>query len=425
MAQNYVSCDTAVVNRGRAAHPLAVFEDQASDISHATIDSFRQSDRSKIAEEGVNTLTSKHEISQQAANQIMDLLSSNSSPIRAPLQQTPALIMTTNTNPPNELLSSLGEVHEVSPGKFRHTGSALVIKATKQPRIALSDQSRLPAKVENSLICPNSTAIDTVLEAVRATYLADLYQIESRMSSTIKELEGKNRQLQETVSQQLDTMTEQRIELSKEKECRARFAETAKSNQKYVAGLQKDHEKLKKSVISYQEQAKQTLQAGLVGLKEEKKSWEGELDGCITAVSKGQKAMRSTMEELNSRCNAAEWREHELQKQLEKQARTYEDEKNRRIRVGEPILPLIRSMQSQLEGSFAILVERFNSLRTDLLESDASKQNDLSTAKDCLLDLRKLQISPPLTSGDVRRAEAMLRLLHKRLLCRAQFSATR
>lgn len=264
-----------------------------------------------------------------------------------------------------------------------------------------------------SLRSPVPTSLDIAMEALRNTYLADRCQIENHMSSIIKDLKEEKRQLQKTVSQQLVTMTEQRVELDNGKERLLRHAETAKSNQKYVTGLQKDHERSRKAVVICQEQAKAVLRAKISELLEDRESLEDALNRLLVSISKSQRGMQSTMEELNVRCEAAEGKERELQKRLETQTSLYEEEKDQRIELEKRILPIVQDLQGQLEESSATLFKTLGSLGTDL-QSRASDPNDLRAMKQCLSILQKMEASPPVTAQDIQKAEGMLRYLHER-----------
>ena len=335
-------------------------------------------------------------------------------------QPTPSAAFAPNIDTSSESHAPEANVHLVLPAESPASGPSRVVKPSKTTRSIHGNHTNVSSTGRAFPSHSRAAAIEMAWNNLRSACLADQYEVEHRMSFVVAELKAEKAelkaekiQLQDTVSQQLTTITEQRCQLDSMKTQYARLSETAKCNQKYVVGLQKDHEKLKKSVISCQERTKQTLQAKIDEFSQEKEALRVQLESTVDILTRRQRSLLDTTKEAVSCFETARLREKELYKQLEELLNVYKEEKDRRIELETQLLPSVQSVQDQLKESTATLKETFASFRTEL--KDREKQDArFCSIEECVTIVRKLEAQPILTPNDVRKVEGMLRFLHER-----------
>ncbi|KAF2995381.1 hypothetical protein E8E13_003993 [Curvularia kusanoi] len=325
-------------------------------------------------------------------------------------QQTPPATDTVDQGATLKSQAREAGMHRTPPRKSHNSDSNRVTKSGKQNQSA----SGGPKILSGHPALPGMADFDTAFSNFRSVCLAEISQIESRHSSEITELKAVNVRLQETISHQSTTISEQRCQIDSEKHQHAKLAETAKSHQKYVSGLQKDHEKLRKLVASTEEQAKEALQAKIDEVVQEKEDLRVEFDSTVDILSKNHKALWDVTKETYTCYLAAQLREGRLQEQLEERALMHEEEKNRRIELENRLLPAVLNMQIQAKEGSTALLEALASLRTDF-QVVSNEDERFRTTKECLSILEKLQGHPVLTHSDVRKVESTLRSLHERI----------
>ncbi|KAF2624602.1 hypothetical protein BU25DRAFT_461123 [Macroventuria anomochaeta] len=328
-------------------------------------------------------------------------------------QQTSSSTLKTNLDPVCGPSPRVGDVQEVLHGASSRSGPIRVTKAPKKVRPMHIAHSRASAAIGNSQALSGMTTLDMALDTLRTACLADQYRIEDQMTSTMNDLKEEKKQLQSTISEQLTTITGLQVKLNMADDRLAQLTENVKSKQKYVAGLQKDHEKLQKSAVASQEHTRKTLQDQIDEVVKEKAILQGELEMMIDSLSKGQKGMLKTMKETHMHYVMALSREKDLKDRLDERARMYEEEKSRRVEFEKQLLPALQGVQRQLSENSTALVDKLSSLQTSLGLRKTEDSNDCSI-KDCLQILQKLESLPLLTANDVRKAEDMLRFLHER-----------
>jgi hypothetical protein len=233
------------------------------------------------------------------------------------------------------------------------------------------------------------------------------------MFSKEQEWKGERSGLQTTITKQLETIGEQRVKLEQAEKRFTHLTDKLKSTQKFVAGLQKDHENLQKSMVAFQEQNKRVLQEEIERLLKEKDELRGAFEALIDSCTKSRKSMQETMTEIQLHYLTALLRQNDLNIRLDERVTMYEEEKHRRIELEQQLLPSVQSMQRHLNEGAATLTEKISSLQASMANRAAEDDCD-STAKKSLLILQKLESLRLLTFNDVRKAEGMLRYLHER-----------
>ncbi|KAH6629157.1 hypothetical protein C7974DRAFT_182211 [Boeremia exigua] len=312
-------------------------------------------------------------------------------------------------NPLSQSVDTQDVLHRVSD----RSGTIRVAKSPKEARKAHDHQPLTLGWAAESSAASRVTALDTSLKTLRNIFLADQHRMEDRMASVTKELKEEKAQLQRTISEQLITNTELHFKLQAAEHRLMRIREKAISDQRYVAGLQKDHERMKKSVVEFQERNAQDLQDKVAGAATEWEVLQSELEKTLALSAQAQKAMRATMQESQLQYCKALLREEQLKTQLDERTSMYNEERARRVELEKQLLPSIQNVQRQLNESSASHLDKLEGLRADL-EGRAAETNTDQCVEECLLILKRLDSLPLLTSNDVRKAEGMLRFLHER-----------
>ncbi|KAF1829285.1 hypothetical protein BDW02DRAFT_561435 [Decorospora gaudefroyi] len=193
-----------------------------------------------------------------------------------------------------------------------------------------------------------------------------------------------------------------------------RVTEKAKTNQRYVTGLQNDYEKLQKSFTSFYDENKKTLQAKIAEIEKEKDYLRREFDATIEKMVKSQRNLKSAVEDLYVRFVLSDSKRKDLAENLCKQEAICQEERQKRNDLEKQLLSGVESMQRQFRDSSTALINKI-----DLLQASANKQaaNDDQDAgiNECLSLLRKLQSTPFLTAKAVQKAEGMLRFINERM----------
>lgn len=329
---------------------------------------------------------------------------------RGPSQQVLPHDETGDRNPSNSASPRPERTQEVLHGVSSRAGHVRVTKAPKQTPV--SHDAR-PAANGLRQMRAGSTALDIALDALRTAYLGDQYRLEDQMVLKEKAWEDERSNLQSTITKQLETIAEQRVKIEQSEKRFEKLTDQLKLNQKYVSGLQRDHEDMKRSVVTFKEENTKALEDQIAQMLKEKEDLQTGLEAMIKSCETAQKSMSGTMTEIQLRYTTALSRENNLKIRLEERVSMHEDEKNRRIELEQQLLPSVQSMQRHLGESSAALVVKVSSLQASLENQTAEKSRD-TTVKECLRILQELQSLPVLTSNDVRKAEGMLRYLYER-----------
>jgi uncharacterized coiled-coil protein SlyX len=258
-----------------------------------------------------------------------------------------------------------------------------------------------------------ASALDAAVDALRTACLSDQHRLEDQIVMKEKAWESERSSFQTTIAEQLETIAEQRVKLGQCEKDLAELLRKLKSSQRYVSGLQRDHEEMKKSVVTFQEQNKKVLQAQIAEVLKEKEDLQAGLETMVDSCKNSQKSMSRTMYEIQLRYVTALSRENGLRVRLGERVAMYEEEKHRRIELEQQLLPSVQTMQRQLDEGSDTLIEKISGLQASMESQTAVNSRD-STAKACLLILQQLQSLPLLTSNDAHKAEAMLRCLYEK-----------
>ena len=104
-----------------------------------------------------------------------------------------------------------------------------------------------------------SLSVDQAMESVRVAMLADKFRAKHESMIVAKQREAEIAGLQGTINDHVQTIAERDASIRSLKEAFSQLTDKAKTNQKFVHGLQQDYEKLQKSAASFQKHSQKTL----------------------------------------------------------------------------------------------------------------------------------------------------------------------
>lgn len=305
--------------------------------------------------------------------------------------------------------------HHLNEGVLRdvseRNGAPRVTK-TKRKR-AICSQALPPSTAARVRGLPALSGFEQSLESVRLAFLAEQYRKSHDHATEVKHLEEVKTLLQDQINLQNVTIMEWKDKHDKLSDNVTMVREKAKTNQKYVAGLQNDYQKLQKSAAIFQDDCKKALQQKVAEVESEKESLWHEFEKTLTALAKGQKNLRETIDDLYVRLVISESKRKDLAENLNKEVAMYEEEKRKRNELEKQLLCSVQRVQRQLGDGSTSVTERLGNLQTSLAHVAAVQEQD-SGVQDCLAALQKLQATPFLTSKDAQKSEGMLRFVHER-----------
>ncbi|KAH6865743.1 hypothetical protein BKA58DRAFT_226544 [Alternaria rosae] len=292
-------------------------------------------------------------------------------------------------------------------------------------RISHQDASHRVAKPRRRLrpsgLLPNSpqaqamsTSVDQAVESLRVAMLADKFRVKHESTTAAKQHEVELARLQGTINNQTQTIAERDESHRKLKEAFAQLTDKAKTNQKFVSGLQQDYEKLQKSATSFQKQSKRTLTDKITELEDEKKTLYREFETAIDRLTLTQRKMKSTLDVVYVQFIISESKRRDLLENLGKRDAELGEERRKREDMEKQLLSGVQSIPGKIVDASDNLAKKLESLQTSFEQASANDDRD-AQIKECLDALRTLQMSPALTIKEIEKVESTLRLVHERL----------
>ncbi|KAF1912110.1 hypothetical protein BDU57DRAFT_79114 [Ampelomyces quisqualis] len=258
----------------------------------------------------------------------------------------------------------------------------------------------------------NPIDFDQALQTLRAAHFAEQHRKEQDASTKAKHEEEVKGLLQDQVKQLSASVADWKDRYDSLLVNVVQLREKAKTNQKYVSGLQKDHEKLKKSTTIVQEDCKRVLQQNISEVECEKKILQQELEKTLGVVEKGQNCLRKTVDELYKQLIISQSKSRGLEENLTKQAAMYEAEKAKCTDLENRLLASVQDVQRQLGEYTANMADNIGTLQDSVDGIDAKVTQEPGVQR-CLEALQKMQDTSLLTVKNVRKAEDMLRFIHE------------
>jgi chromosome segregation ATPase len=285
------------------------------------------------------------------------------------------------------------------------------VQKTQKKKLPTSSQ-RPKAAAFLQQFASSTNDVDQALQTLRAALFAEQDRKEQEAATHIKHEKEVKGLLQDQVKQLSASAADWKDKYDSLHVNVTQLREKAKTNQKYVVGLQKDHEKLKKSTTILQEDCKKALQQKILEVEHEKEVLRQELEKTLNVVGKGQERLRKMVDELYVQLVISQSKGRDLAENLTKQTAMYEAEKAKRNDLENRLLSSVQGVQRQLGDHTTNMAEKIGALQGSVDGIDAKVKQESGVEK-CLEALQKLQETPFLTIKDVRKAEGMLRFIHK------------
>lgn len=323
-----------------------------------------------------------------------------------------------NSHPPHVTKSAATKEHLPEPndhalhGTYSQNRPSRVEKTQKKRRVSSGTQHPMPMTLVRNRGPVVQDDFDKMVDSLREAHHAQKFRKDHDLATQTKHFEEVKALLHDQLNQCSITIVEWKEKYDALHESTKQLREKAKSNQRYVSGLQKDHEKLQKSAITFQDECKKTLQQKIVEVELEKQSLQRALEATLDSLAKGQRTLKATTDELYVRFIISESKRKHLVENLSRQVILYEEEKTRRKELETKLLPSFQSVQRQLGDRSTQLIEKLERLQTSV-DGVASELGQGPGVQECLDALRKLQDAPFLMMKDVEKAERMLRFMHE------------
>ncbi|KAF2825351.1 hypothetical protein CC86DRAFT_383251 [Ophiobolus disseminans] len=291
-----------------------------------------------------------------------------------------------------------------------HAGPYRVEKTSRKKVVSGSQFMRASAMTRNRAPAVH-VGFESIFENLRNAYITEKRRQDEDLEAQNKNFEEVKALLQDQINQYSITVVEWKERYDGLNANVVQLRDKAKTNQRYVTGLQKDYEKLQKSTLDAQNECKKVLQHKIAEIESEKESLRRDFESTMDTVAKGQKAMRSTVEDLYVRLTISESKRKDLAENMSKQVAMFEEEKTKRNELEKQLLSSVHSVQRQLGDQSTQLVEKVESLQKSV-ESAMSEDEKDASAAECLTILREFQGTPFVTAKDLKKAEGMLRFVH-------------
>ncbi|KAL5118609.1 hypothetical protein ACEQ8H_003460 [Pleosporales sp. CAS-2024a] len=252
---------------------------------------------------------------------------------------------------------------------------------------------------------------DQTLEGLREAHHAEKSRREHEVTTQNKHFEEVKALLQDQVRLYSVMAVEWKAKHDALHESTTQLRAKAKTNQKYVAGLQADHEKMQKSTIAFQDECREILQLRVAEMEREKAALQSELEITLQSLEKGQQTMKATIEQLYVHIITSESKRKHLADSLVKQVSMYEEEKTRRRELETNIFSSLQSVELQLSDHSNQLVRKLDNLQSsvDVVASDLTHDTGV---EECLTVLQKLQQKPFDSGENLERMEQKLNSVH-------------
>ncbi|KZM26128.1 hypothetical protein ST47_g2723 [Ascochyta rabiei] len=328
-------------------------------------------------------------------------------------QQISPYSLTTELDQAQASFSCLQDVHTGLHEPSSRMGPIRVTKPHKKVRPLHNSYSRPSLAGSNSQTTAKTTALEIALDSFRTACLVDQSRMEDQMSFTLNTLKQEKRQLEKELWEQQTANNELSLQQKIQKESLARLTEKAKTLQKYVSGLQDDHERCQRLVVVSQKRNSQALQDTIAETVREKADLQRAFDQAVDSFRKSQTKMTKTLNETYVQHEAAISRITDLEEHLTELTSTYEAEKARSTEIEKQLVPSLQSIQRQLSESTVAFTDKLSSMDAKLA-CLASEDRNQSGVMDCLHILQKLKSISFLTVDEARKAEGMLRFIYER-----------
>ncbi|CAN9360182.1 unnamed protein product [Alternaria alternata] len=259
-----------------------------------------------------------------------------------------------------------------------------------------------------------SPSVEHAMETVRVAILANKYRIQHEITTLTQKHKAELAELQCTINNQIQSIADHDRRYQDLRKTLSQLTNTAKTNQRFVTGLQQDSENLQKSATSFHKECGKTLTKKITELEDEKRSLQEEVGTMTDKLAATQRKMRSTLDDLWIRFVVSESKREDLTENLAKQEAALEEERKKRNEFGKQLFSDVQSIPRQVVDSSVALTKKIELLQVTLDNATAhSSQND--QIKECLEALQPLRLTPVMTMQDIERMSNTPNLVHERL----------
>ncbi|CAN9087830.1 unnamed protein product [Alternaria alternata] len=259
-----------------------------------------------------------------------------------------------------------------------------------------------------------SPSVEHAMETARVAILANKYRIQHETTTLTQKHKAELAELQCTINNQIQSIADHDRRYQDLKKTLSQLTNTAKTNQRFVTGLQQDFENLQKSATSFHKECGKTLTKKITELEDEKRSLQEDVGTMTDKLAATQRKMRSTLDDLWIRFVVSESKREHLAENLAKQEAALKEERKKRDEFGKQLFSDVQSIPRQVVDSSVALTKKIELLQVTLDNTTThSSQND--QIKECLEALQPLRLTPVMTMQDIERMSNTPNLVHERL----------
>ena len=245
------------------------------------------------------------------------------------------------------------------------------------------------------------TVFEQSLQSLKLGMLADSFRIQHEQTTAKNQYEKTIMQLLHSVSvhEKNANLWEERYKDSYK--AYSRTVEGAKNNQKFLAGLQNDFEKLQKFVEDFKGQNSEALQGKIAEIEDEKKILRHDFEMTIEKLLSSLRKVKKVAEDLYLKYMVSESKKRDLIESLNKQNLSCKVAEEKHDNLEKQLLSFTQDAQSRLEDRFKTLTSKVMSLHLSAEEATADGRQKLNT-EECLDILRGLKATNFLKAKEVQ-----------------------
>jgi hypothetical protein len=289
-------------------------------------------------------------------------------------------------------------------------GSLRVTKQRKKPRNSQDTQEKVTSTTSQARTAPVVSNIDHAIEMVRVAILSDQFLAEHNHKLNEDHAKEVQAELKCLVRDQETTIIDLKAKQLESNASVTRIVEKAKTNQKFVTGIQADYEKLQKSTAAFQAQSKRMWQDKINEVEAEKQALHREFEATADSLRQSQRKMKAAVDEMYIRLSTSELEKNALSKRLDLQTARYEEKKNKCDKLEGQTLQLIQRVQGELGDSFTAVTRKLDHLQSRSDQAHADGRFDAAMSQ-LFEKVKELQATPFLTIRDLGDAEGILQHL--------------
>jgi hypothetical protein len=246
------------------------------------------------------------------------------------------------------------------------------------------------------------------IQSLRVSYYAESVRNEHQYGPQIKIRDEKIAELQSMVKdRQARILALEKGEVDRLVTART-HRDKVQAVQRYIKGLQTDHEKFKKTTKAHQDECSTLMRNQIIGLQNEKAALERDLLHAVGALENSRRSTKHVLDECYTNLVVSESKRLGLMEALQTQTLRFEEERKRCQELEHQVARSLQTIQRHLEEQHCTLLEKLSDIQTSV-DNDAAETKRDARLQQCIDALNELKSAPRLTIDDVRRAEGMLR----------------